>query len=150
MIYLKYFVGNQKLVRISHGKRAIGVRATEIRLYILSAEVVESIWQIHRVTNDDLTYAIEIQEKKINDVFLHIAGILICIEKQKQEFVYLCLVLYSKLVCLNSDLICLKFNASAFNNNVDGIYIYVQHIHSQEIITGKHMLLKHQPFIVIK
>ena len=69
MIYLKYFVGNQKLVRISHGKRAIGVRATEIRLYILSAEVVESIWQIHRVTNDDLTYAIEIQEKKINDVF---------------------------------------------------------------------------------
>ena len=31
--YLKKFVGTQKRVRISHGKRAIGVRAIEVRLY---------------------------------------------------------------------------------------------------------------------
>ena len=30
----KNFVGTQKRVRISHGKRAIGVRATEVLLYI--------------------------------------------------------------------------------------------------------------------
>ena len=30
--YRKNFVGTQKLVRISHGKRAIGVRAIEVRL----------------------------------------------------------------------------------------------------------------------
>ena len=31
--YRKNFVGTQKQVRISHGKRAIGVRAIEVRLY---------------------------------------------------------------------------------------------------------------------
>ena len=31
--YRKNFVGTQKRVRISHGKRAIGVRAIEVRLY---------------------------------------------------------------------------------------------------------------------
>ena len=31
--YRKNFVGTQKLVRISQGKRAIGVRAIEVRLY---------------------------------------------------------------------------------------------------------------------
>ena len=31
-MYRKNFVGTQKLVRISHGKRAIGVRAIEVRL----------------------------------------------------------------------------------------------------------------------
>ena len=31
--YLKNIVGTQKRVRISHGKRAIGVRAIEVRLY---------------------------------------------------------------------------------------------------------------------
>ena len=30
--YRKNFVGTQKQVRISHGKRAIGVRAIEVRL----------------------------------------------------------------------------------------------------------------------
>ena len=34
LIYRKNFVGTQKRVRISHGERAIGVRAYEIRLYI--------------------------------------------------------------------------------------------------------------------
>ena len=29
--YQKNFVGTQKLVRISHGKRAVGVRAIEVR-----------------------------------------------------------------------------------------------------------------------
>ena len=33
-VFLRYFVGTQKLIRISHGKRAIGVRAIEVRLYI--------------------------------------------------------------------------------------------------------------------
>ena len=33
LIYWKTFVGTQKRVRISHGERAIGVRAIEIRLY---------------------------------------------------------------------------------------------------------------------
>ena len=32
--YGKSFVGTQKRVRISHGKRAICVRAIEVRLYI--------------------------------------------------------------------------------------------------------------------
>ena len=32
--YRKKFVGTQKLVRISHGKRVIGVGAIEVRLYI--------------------------------------------------------------------------------------------------------------------
>ena len=32
--YRKNFVGTQKLVRINHGKRAIGVRAIEVRLYL--------------------------------------------------------------------------------------------------------------------
>ena len=31
--YRKNFVGTQKRVRISHGKRAIGVRAIEVRLF---------------------------------------------------------------------------------------------------------------------
>ena len=31
---LKNFVATQKRVRISHGKRAIGVRAVEVRLYM--------------------------------------------------------------------------------------------------------------------
>ena len=34
MSYRKNFVGTQKRVPISHGKRAIGVRATEVRLYL--------------------------------------------------------------------------------------------------------------------
>ena len=34
LIYRTKFVGTQKQVRISHGKRAIGVRAIEVRLYI--------------------------------------------------------------------------------------------------------------------
>ena len=33
--YRKNFIGTQKIVRISHGKEAIGVRATEVRLYLL-------------------------------------------------------------------------------------------------------------------
>ena len=33
LIYRKNFVGTQKRVRISHGKRAIGVRAIEVLLY---------------------------------------------------------------------------------------------------------------------
>ena len=32
--YRKNFVGTQKRVRINHGKRAIGVRAVEVRLDI--------------------------------------------------------------------------------------------------------------------
>ena len=32
--YRKNFVGTQKQVRISHGKRAIGVRAIEVLLYV--------------------------------------------------------------------------------------------------------------------
>ena len=32
--YRKNFVGTQKRVRISHGKRATGVRAIEVRLYM--------------------------------------------------------------------------------------------------------------------
>ena len=35
--FLENFVGTQKRVRISHGKRAIGVRATEVRLYVFIA-----------------------------------------------------------------------------------------------------------------
>ena len=31
----KNFVGTQERVRISHGKRAIGVRAIEVRLYVM-------------------------------------------------------------------------------------------------------------------
>ena len=31
--YQKNFVGTQKLVRINHGKRTIGFRAIEVRLY---------------------------------------------------------------------------------------------------------------------
>ena len=31
--YRKYFIGTQNRVRISHGKRAIGVRAVEVRLF---------------------------------------------------------------------------------------------------------------------
>ena len=34
LIYRKNFVGTQKRVGISRGKRAIGVRAIEVRLYI--------------------------------------------------------------------------------------------------------------------
>ena len=34
LIYRKNFVGTQKRVRISHGKRAIGVRAIGVRLYL--------------------------------------------------------------------------------------------------------------------
>ena len=34
MSYRKNFVGIQKRIRISHGKRAIGVRAIEVRLYL--------------------------------------------------------------------------------------------------------------------
>ena len=34
--YRKNFVGTKKLVRISHGKRAIGVRAIEVRLYLVT------------------------------------------------------------------------------------------------------------------
>ena len=30
----KNFVGTQKRVRISHGKRAVGVRAIEVRMYL--------------------------------------------------------------------------------------------------------------------
>ena len=32
--YRKNFAGTQKRVRIHHGKRAIGVRAIEVRLYL--------------------------------------------------------------------------------------------------------------------
>ena len=32
--YRKNFVGTKKRVRISHGKRAIGVRVIEVRLYM--------------------------------------------------------------------------------------------------------------------
>ena len=35
--YRKNFLGSQKRVRISHGKRAIGVRAIEVRLYAIHA-----------------------------------------------------------------------------------------------------------------
>ena len=35
MRQFKNFVGSQKQVRISHGKRAISVRAIEVRLYLL-------------------------------------------------------------------------------------------------------------------
>ena len=34
----KNFVGTQKRVRISHGKRAIGVRAIEVRKYFKAQE----------------------------------------------------------------------------------------------------------------
>ena len=34
LIYRKNFIGTQKRVQISHGKRAIGVRAIEVRLYM--------------------------------------------------------------------------------------------------------------------
>ena len=34
MSYRKNFLGTQKRVRISHGKRVIGVRAIEVDLYI--------------------------------------------------------------------------------------------------------------------
>ena len=37
-VFLSYrnnLVGTQKRVRISHGKRAIGVRAIEVRLYVV-------------------------------------------------------------------------------------------------------------------
>ena len=37
---LEKFLGTQKRVRISHGKRAIGVRAIEVRLYISCTENV--------------------------------------------------------------------------------------------------------------
>ena len=39
--YRKNFVGTQKRVRISHGKRAMGVRAIEVRLYFSFLESVE-------------------------------------------------------------------------------------------------------------
>ena len=39
MSYRKNFVGTQKRVRISHGKRAIGVRAIEVRLYKVSVSL---------------------------------------------------------------------------------------------------------------
>ena len=39
MSYRKNFVGTQKRVRISHDKRAIGVRAIEVRLYMPSIGV---------------------------------------------------------------------------------------------------------------
>ena len=42
LIYRKNFVGTQKRVRISHGKRAIGVRAIEVRLYWFSFTVAYS------------------------------------------------------------------------------------------------------------
>ena len=47
MGYRKDFVGTQKRVRISHGKRAIGVRAIEVRLYIdifLTSPGKHSLW----------------------------------------------------------------------------------------------------------
>ena len=34
LIYRKNFIGTQNRVRFSHGERAIGVRAIEIRLYL--------------------------------------------------------------------------------------------------------------------
>ena len=37
--YRKNFVGTQKRVRISHGKRGIRVRAIEVRLYALDPNV---------------------------------------------------------------------------------------------------------------
>ena len=36
--YRKNFVGTQKLVRINHGKRAIGVRAVEVQLHSYSGK----------------------------------------------------------------------------------------------------------------
>ena len=44
-VFLSYwtnFVGTQKRVRISHGKRAIGVRAIEVQLYIICIKSVRS------------------------------------------------------------------------------------------------------------
>ena len=38
--YRKNFVGTQKRVRISHGKRAIGVRAIEVRLYFTKCRMI--------------------------------------------------------------------------------------------------------------
>ena len=38
--YRKNFVGTQKQVRISHGKRAIGVQAIEVRLYIVRHSII--------------------------------------------------------------------------------------------------------------
>ena len=40
LIYRKNFVGTQKRVRISHGKRAIGVRAIEVRLYCVKDKMM--------------------------------------------------------------------------------------------------------------
>ena len=37
--YVENFVGTRKQVRIIHGKQAIGVRAIEVRLYILRVPV---------------------------------------------------------------------------------------------------------------
>ena len=39
--YRKNFVGTQKRRRISHGKRAIAVRAAEVQLYIYSFWIME-------------------------------------------------------------------------------------------------------------
>ena len=38
--YRKSFVGTQKPVRISHGKRAVGVQAIESQLYMISGKVI--------------------------------------------------------------------------------------------------------------
>ena len=38
--YRKNFVGTKKRVRISHGKRAIGVRAIEVQLYLEGGPVM--------------------------------------------------------------------------------------------------------------
>ena len=55
--YRKNFVGTQKRVRISHGKRAIGVRAIEVRLYIMSpgtaTEDALASLATHRMPCDD-------------------------------------------------------------------------------------------------
>ena len=39
--YLKNSVGTEKRVRISHGKRAIGVRAIEVQLYRILSHSLE-------------------------------------------------------------------------------------------------------------
>ena len=43
MSYRKNFVGTQKRVRISNGKRAIGVRAIEVRLWLVLLHVINFV-----------------------------------------------------------------------------------------------------------
>ena len=44
LIYRKNLVGTKKRVRISHGKRAIGIRAIEVRLYIVMGSLFLLKW----------------------------------------------------------------------------------------------------------